>query len=296
MDSPKIEYQPNILVISGGGPKGMAFVGILSELEEKTLFDIDKINFLSGSSIGGIICTAICLGYSLQEIKQWFLSVDFSNLCPALYQYNYDKKILPLLYKSYSLSTGEEIRDILIRTFEFKKYNANNLTFKILYEKTGKLLVLTGSNLTTKECDYFSYNTTPNMKVFDALLITTRIPYVFPYFKHSDQIYIDGHLFDPFPIKGCGKKNLKENKGKILGIVSLQLKKKTQIENIKNFTFSIIEGLSYQYMKKSIGKYKKCIISVRLETSFFDLRTNPDKMLKYFDAGKKASLSFIHKL
>ena len=287
------EYQPNILVISGGGPKGMAFVGTLSALEEKTLFNINKIKILSGSSIGGIICTAICLGYSLLEMKDWFLSVDFSNLCPALYQYNYDKKILPLLYKYYSLSTGDEIKEILIKTFEFKKYNYNTLTFKELYDKTEKLLVLTGSNLTTKECDYFSYNTTPNMKVFDALLITTRIPYVFPHIKfnvnqsnnhQSNNVYVDGHLFDPFPIRGCGKKNLKENKGKILGIVSLPLEKNTQIENIKNFTFSIIEGLSYQYMKKSIGKYKKCIISIKLETSFFDLRTTPDKMLRFFIA------------
>jgi len=154
-DPINIKYQPEVLVISGGGPKGIAFVGILSELEEKTLFDINKIKILAGSSIGGVICTAICIGYSLQEMKDWFLSVDFSNLCPALYQHNYSRKILPLLYKSYSLSTGEEIREILIRTFIAKKYNPTTLTFKNLYDETGKLLVLTGSNLTTKECDTF---------------------------------------------------------------------------------------------------------------------------------------------
>ena len=291
----KMEYQPNILVVSGGGPKGMAFIGALSSLEEKTTFDINKIKILSGSSIGGVICTAICFGYSLQEMKNWFSSVDFSNLCPALYQYNYDKKILPLLYKSYSLSSGDEIKEILTRTFIFKNINVE-ITFKELYDKTGKLLILTGSNLSNKNCDYFSYKTTPTMKVFTALEITTRIPYVFPHIKYNQQIYVDGHLFDPFPIKGCGKKNLKENKGKILGIISQPNKKETEIKNIKDFTFSIIEGLSYQYMKKTIGKYKKYIIPIELETGFFDLKSNPDKMLNFFNIGKETGYLFINKI
>jgi hypothetical protein len=36
MDTTKIEYQPNILVISGGGPKGISFVGVLTLLQEMT--------------------------------------------------------------------------------------------------------------------------------------------------------------------------------------------------------------------------------------------------------------------
>ena len=66
------EFQPNILVISGGGPRGIAFVGALTELENKTTFDSSKIKILAGSSIGGIICFALCVGYTLLEMKNWF--------------------------------------------------------------------------------------------------------------------------------------------------------------------------------------------------------------------------------
>jgi len=295
MDIPtKPEFQPNILVISGGGPKGMSFVGVLASLQQNTTFSIDKLKILSGSSIGGVICTAICLGYTIEEMKKWFLSTDFSSLCPALYNEDYTHKILPLLYKHYSLSTGFEIKDILTRTFICKNWDTN-ITFKELYEKTSKLLVLSGSNLKGRKCDYFSHINSPDMKVFDALLITTRIPYVFPPIEYNQNMYIDGHVFDPFPIKGCGKENIKQNKGKVLGIISISVNKKEKIENIKDFTFSIIEGLSLQYMKRSSRRYKKYIVQVELDKDFFNLKTTTEEMIEMFEIGKLAGLSYIEK-
>lgn len=294
MDTTKIEYQPNILVISGGGPKGISFVGVLTLLQEMTTFDIKKLKILSGSSIGGVICTAICLGYELGEMKKWFLSTDFSSLCPALYDENHTSKILPLLYKHFSLSNGSEIKLILEKTFMYKSVDTN-ITFKELYDKTNKLLILSGSNVKRSKVEYFSHIKTPHMKVFDALLITTRIPYVFPYISYNHQMYIDGHVFDPFPIKGCGRDKIKENKGKILGITSVMTNEEKEINNIKQFTFSLIEGLSYQYMKKSTEKYKKSIVSVKLNTGFFNLKITPDELNIMFEVGKTEALNFIKK-
>lgn len=294
IDTTKIKYQPNILVISGGGPKGISFVGVLTLLEEITTFSIKNIKILSGSSIGGVICTAICLGYNLEEMKKWFLSTDFSSLCPALYDENYTSKILPLLYKYFSLSNGVEIRNILEKTFLYKSVSTE-ITFKELYEKTNKLLILSGSNLNSRKAEYFSYEKTPDMKVFDALLITTRIPYVFPYIQYNKNLYVDGHLFDPFPIRGCKKDVIHKNNGKILGITSFLKTEEKEISNIKQFTFSLIEGLSYQYMKKSTEKYKKFIISVELNTSFFNLKITPEEMSNMFEKGKSTAAEYVRK-
>ena len=283
------EFKPNILVISGGGPKGIAFVGALTELENKTTFDSSKIKILSGSSIGGIICFALCVGYTLLEMKNWFLSIDFSILCPALYNENYSQKILPLLSSHYSLSTGDEINQVIINIFIYKNIYTD-ITFGELYKKTGKLLVVTGSNLTLKRCDYFSNNTTPSMKILDALLITTRIPYIFPYIKYNDCIYVDGHLFDPFPVKGCNVK--KEDRNKIIGIRTLS-RSSIQIENIRDFTISIIDGISNQYIRKLINKYKKNIIDIEVDTEFFNLKINTTEMNDLFNKGIQAGLSYL---
>lgn len=286
-------FQPNILVISGGGPKGIAFIGALIAFKEKTTFDINNVKILSGSSIGGVISAAICFGYTLIEIKQWFLSIDFSELCPVLYNDNYNQKVLPLLYKSFSLSTGEEIKKILCKILLNKGFDPDTLTFNDLYKKTNKLLILTGSNLNNKKCDYFSNDDTPNMKIIEALLITTRIPYIFPPIKHNEIMYVDGHLFNPFPIKGCGKANIRSNKNKIIGLISLPVVNETKIENIKDFTFSIIEGISYQYIKKSIDKYKKYIIPIELKSSFFNLKTTIPEINKIFTTGFNAGELYI---
>ena len=289
-------FQPNILVISGGGSKGIAFIGILTALQENTTFNINNINILSGSSVGGIISTAICLGYTVEEMKNWFLSTDFTKLCPSIYNSEYSQKILPLIYKSYSLSSGLEINEIIKKMFSIKNYDPDTLTFKQLYEITGKLLILSGSNLTSKKCNYFSHIKTPDMNVLTATLITSRIPYVFPHIKYNNNVYVDGHLFDPFPIKGCGKELIKQNKEKILGIISLSQDKDNYIKNIKDFTFSIIEGLSYQYMKKSYKKYKKYIIPVILNVDFFTLNISKTEMNELFDIGIKSGLLYIKNL
>jgi NTE family protein len=289
----KIEYQPKILILSGGGPKGIAYVGVLEALYQKTNFDINKLEILSGSSIGGVICFAICLGYTISEMKEWFLLTECSLLCPAIYK-NSSEKILPLLYKYYSLSDGYEITKILINLFLLKKIDEKTYTFEDLYQKTGKLLVITGSNLTLKKCDYFSYLKTPKMKIIDALLITTRIPYIFPYIKYNEYIYVDGHLFDPFPVKGCGKQNIKNKE--MLGIQLIPFEKTLKIENIKDFTFSIMQGLSHQYIKKIINKYKKKIINIKEDNDFFNINIDICKMKELFNKGFESGVKYVEEL
>jgi predicted patatin/cPLA2 family phospholipase len=134
------------------------------------------------------------------------------------------------------------------------------------------------------------------MKIFDALLITTRIPYIFPYIKYNDYVYVDGHLFDPFPIKGCGKINIKENKNKIIGIISVSENNSVKIENIKDFTISISVGLSHMYAKKLINKYKKNIVSVEVDTDFFNLNINVSKLNEMFNKGLVSGVTYINNI
>lgn len=282
----------DMVVISGGGIKGIAFIGALSGLQKKTFFRTENLKFLSGSSIGGVICTAICLGYSVEEMKDWFLSTDFELSCPELYDKNNTKKILPFINNCYSLGDGMIIEQMLTEIF-LNKNISPQITFEELLKKTGKTLVLSGSNISKNKCDYFSIYKTPTMEVLKALFITTRIPYLFPYIKLNDDIYVDGHIFDPFPIKGFPKKIIKESKGKILGIMSSSLHNENNINDIKDYTFSIINGLSLQYLKKSTKRYKKYIIDVKLENDFFTLQTNTQQLLSMFEKGKNTALNFL---
>jgi hypothetical protein len=48
-------------------------------------------------------------------------------------------------------------------------------------------------------------------------------------------------------------------------------------------------------MKKSTEKYKKSIVSVKLNTGFFNLKITPYELNVMFEVGKTEALNFIKK-
>jgi NTE family protein len=63
------------LVLSGGGAKGLAHVGVLKQLEKNHI----PIDYIVGTSMGAVIGGMYAAGYSPTEIEQLVLSPDFQN-------------------------------------------------------------------------------------------------------------------------------------------------------------------------------------------------------------------------
>jgi len=61
------------LVLSGGGAKGMAHIGVIRVLEENNI----PIDYIAGTSIGAIIGGLYAAGYSTDEMEELFKSDDF---------------------------------------------------------------------------------------------------------------------------------------------------------------------------------------------------------------------------
>jgi NTE family protein len=71
------EKQPKIgLVLSGGGAKGFAHIGILKEIDKAGL----QIDYVGGTSMGAIIGGLYAIGYSGEQIEQIVLETDFISL------------------------------------------------------------------------------------------------------------------------------------------------------------------------------------------------------------------------
>lgn len=64
------------LVLSGGGAKGMAHIGVIKALEENGI----PIDFISGTSIGAIVGGLYAAGYSTTEMEEFFCSAEFENI------------------------------------------------------------------------------------------------------------------------------------------------------------------------------------------------------------------------
>jgi NTE family protein len=64
------------LVLSGGGARGLAHIGVLKVFEEKQI----PIDLVVGSSIGSIIGAFYCAGYNSDQINNIATKVDWDNL------------------------------------------------------------------------------------------------------------------------------------------------------------------------------------------------------------------------
>ena len=63
------------LVLSGGGAKGLAHIGVLKALEENNI----PIDYVAGTSMGSIIGALYALGYTTDEMTALFHSKEFHN-------------------------------------------------------------------------------------------------------------------------------------------------------------------------------------------------------------------------
>ncbi len=73
------------VVLSGGGAKGIAHVGVLKAMEEAGL----RPDYIAGTSMGSVVGGLYALGYSADEIEQIILDIDWNQLLANSVPLNY---------------------------------------------------------------------------------------------------------------------------------------------------------------------------------------------------------------
>lgn len=268
---------PAVLVISGGGLKGVAFIGTLTALRDNGV-RIHDIKVLCGSSIGSVIATSLALGHSLEDIRQKFEAC--ANRISTMFDTHPRPKILNMLFNKFSLTDGAVLESELCQVFE--GFDRQMLTFKRLRKMTKKDLVISGSNTTTMQPEYFSYRHTPNMLVYDALRISCSVPGIFPPIELPGGLYVDGNVFDPFPIAGCKKKIIRRaREGSVIGL-ELHAQHGAEIKHIVDFMSRIVNGMVRRYYGLFSKDFK--VISIPVHADNFLVQT-PETSNLLFDTG-----------
>ncbi|MCH5328284.1 MAG: patatin-like phospholipase family protein, partial [Coprobacter sp.] len=62
------------LVLSGGGAKGIAHIGVIQALEENGI----PIDYVAGTSMGAIVGALYAMGYTPEEMMALIKSADFA--------------------------------------------------------------------------------------------------------------------------------------------------------------------------------------------------------------------------
>ena len=186
------------IVISGGGPLGFQFLGALQKLEKENFWKIENIESIYGTSVGAIIGAFICLKYDWLTLNKyiierpWHESIKVNpNHLLNLYDKKgiFDNEFFKIIFKSLL-----EAKDLSINVTLKEFYNFSNIDFHIFT-----------FNLNKFETIDLSHSSHPNLKLLDALHMSSAVPGLFVPFFENDMCYIDGGIKHNFPINYCLK-------------------------------------------------------------------------------------------
>jgi NTE family protein len=182
------------ICLSGGGVKGISFIGALKYLEDQSHLNINDISNWVGTSAGAILSFILSLGYSIEEIQDFILDFNFKMLEP-------DVCIENLLGK-YGIISSDKLM-YMINKFLKEKYNLDDITFEEHYKLTNKKLTVIGTNFSKGIEAVFNYINYPKMSVLTAVRISISVPVVFMPVEFESDFYVDGALVNNFPINHC---------------------------------------------------------------------------------------------
>ena len=199
LDGPDPVYGLENLAFEGGGAKGVAYLGVAPELERAGV--LKYIKRCSGTSAGSVTALGFALGLSTEQGEAAF-NVDASKFLfdtPSGDIVNGKARASLALARRQGMNEGHGYRE-LIRD-ALRKHTGNpDLTFKQLFDVTGRELCIVGSNLSQQSADYFHMKTTPNMPIADAVRISVSLPVLCAPSVYKGCTYVDGGLVDNYPV------------------------------------------------------------------------------------------------
>ena len=189
------------LVLSGGGIKGYAHLGVLRVLERENI----KIDYITGTSIGALIGTLYSIGYSIDDIEKVLDIINVENFLET----GSDTTNLPLdkkeSLKKYSLYVNFDnelnfslpkglkgnretylvVKDLLKNYANIKNFDDFPIPLRII-----------ATNLNTGETKAFSKG-----DISKILIASMAIPTIFEPVEIDGNTYVDGLVSRNLPVE-----------------------------------------------------------------------------------------------
>ena len=208
--------QFDVLCFKGAGFKVIAYLGMLQALEDRFETATGKqwndhlqthmVGFC-GASAGAITALALCLGLKCADCRQAMKPIleNASNIVP--------QPDIAALCEHYGLDRGNVLRGIICDLLH-RGGVSSDVTFAALHSLTRRQFYCSGTNLTTAKTQIFGHETTPDVRVQDAVFISACVPILFSPMRLGDDLYVDGaltcNLVDVFDMKRCAVCNVPE--------------------------------------------------------------------------------------
>lgn len=191
------------LVLSGGGAKGLAHIGVLKYLEENKI----PVDYIVGTSMGGLVGGFYAAGYTPAQMEEIALSRDFLNWSTGKIGDKYNNYYLRKEENSSLVSLSFKVDSTLRPTI--KPFLLNdaplNLAISTLLAKTTAVTSDFDSLVVPFRCiaaDIFSQTKLVLKKgsLSEALRATMSVPLFYKPFKLDGRYVYDGGIYNNFPV------------------------------------------------------------------------------------------------
>lgn len=273
------------IVLSGGGIKGFTELGALHYFFENEMISLDSIKELAGTSVGSAICLLLNCGFYPHDIHTIF-SEKTNFIIPEE-----NSNIFNIWNKTGLISVSSivnNIKDLIIEKIGILP------TFEQLYQKTSKILNITGSNLDTMRAVVFSYKTTPKLNVLEAVKMSCNLPFIFQKIMYNNEYITDGGLTNNFPYNLISN-NCESTLGIALTNCQVKLSSKTYI----GYIFRLVLLPTFSLTQYLVEEAPDNIFIVEVNTDMvnaLDFTMNDEQRTKLFSNGYMASYRRHHSI
>ena len=195
------------LVLSGGGAKGFAHIGVLKVIDSLGI----KVDYIAGTSMGAIIGSLYSAGYSGKQLDSLFKIIDFDTLIndkferksKSLYERNNSEK--------YAISLPFDKFRVSLPTGLSRGQNVYNLLYRLLlpvnhitdFEKLPIPFFCIATNIETGRPVIFNKG-----NLAEAVAASGAFPSLFQPVEIKESIYIDGGVTNNYPIEELKSKGV----------------------------------------------------------------------------------------
>jgi NTE family protein len=308
-------YPYENLVFEGGGVKGVAYAGVFEVLEQAQI--TPQIKNVAGTSAGAITATMMSLNYTAHEFADIMMGINFEK-----FEDGNDLEGPFRLIEHYGWFKGDFFLNLMESYIEEKTKVGNKpgngrATFNDLVETYADLnfkrLRVFGTNLSRQAVQEFSYETTPDMAVADAVRISMSIPFFFEarYFEQNGQndIYCDGGVLNNYPIDTFDDKSTAEEAGDTMlyrtpnqATLGFHFDNQSQqpsppINDLRRFTGSVIDAiLDIQdiLLKTRPGDERRSVFINDLGVKFTDFQLSDQTKWDLIAQGRIATSNYLN--
>lgn len=276
------------LVLSGGGAKGFAHIGVLKVLEEAGV----EISFIGGTSMGAVVGGLYASGYSATQIDSIFRNTDFDELL---------KDYIPRSSKNFFGKRNDELYAISLPFNKFRigiptalskgMYNYNllaRLTDNVRHVRDFNKLPIPflciASDIETGEEVVLNKGYLPQ-----AMLASSAFPSLFSPVEIDGRLLVDGGVTNNYPIDEVKKLGADI----IIGVdVQDDLKDRRAL---KDATRILVQISNLQMIDKMKAKVKRTDIYIKPDISNFSVISFDDG-ISIIKKGEEATLAVIDQL